>query len=255
MYKVMIVDDEERIVEGLRTVLDWRKHGCEVVDTACDAKTGAQCIRRHSPDILFMDIQMPEMDGLTMLAGLKGEFPGMQITVLTGYRDFEYAKRALHLGVTRYLLKPSKMSELEEAVSAMTTNLQNKGERVAPAPHTEDEDSAEANNFIVRSAVKYIEQHYTEKLTLSSVADSIYVSQWYLSKLLNGSLGVSFSDLHNQKRIEKAKQLLLDPSLKIYEVSELLGFNDITHFSKTFKKMEKISPNEYRNHPKKERQP
>ncbi|MGI6123541.1 MAG: response regulator transcription factor [Acetivibrionales bacterium] len=252
MYKVIIVDDEERIVEGLQKVVDWKNYGCEVVDTAYDAKSGAQRIRCHNPDILFMDIKMPGIDGLTMLAGLKGEFPNMQITVLTGHRDFEYAQRALHIGVTRFLLKPSKMNELEEAVQTMVENLNYKHESVKQTPkELKTDDSAVANNFIVRRAVEYIEQHYSEKLTLSSVADNIYVSQWYLSKLLNGYLGVSFSNLLNQTRINKAKQMLKDPSLKIHEVSELLGFNDITHFSKIFKKLEQVSPNEYRNNPNK----
>ncbi len=247
MYKVILIDDEELIVEGLKNVLDWKQFGCEVVATAYDAKSGAQAIREHNPDILFVDIMMPGIDGLTMLAGLKGEFPRMQITVLTGYRDFEYAKRAINLGVTRFLLKPSKMNELEEALLTMAENLASH-----PAPPLSEEVSkdgqdAVVNNFIVRSAVKYIEQHYAEKLTLTEVADKIFVSQWYLSKLLNGYLGTSFSDLLNQTRINRAKQLLADPSLKIHEISELLGFTDITHFSKTFKKYEQVSPNEYRN--------
>lgn len=252
MYKVIIVDDEERIVEGLQKVVDWKSYGCEVVDTAYDAKSGAQRIRSNNPDILFMDIKMPGIDGLAMLAGLKGEFPNMQITVLTGHRDFEYAQRALHIGVTRFLLKPSKMNELDEALQTMVENLNNKQESANPTPEEQSTDySTAANNFIVRRAVKYIEQHYSEKLTLSSVADSIYVSQWYLSKLLNGCLGISFSKLLNQTRINKAKQMLEDPYLKIHVISELLGFNDITHFSKIFKKLEQVSPNEYRNNPNK----
>ena len=115
MYKVVLVDDESLIVEGLRKVVDWAGHHCQVA-AAHDAASGARAIREHRPDILFTDIKMPGEDGLTMLAGLKGEFPRMQIAVLTGYRDFEYAQRAIRLGVARFLLKPSKMEELEEAL-------------------------------------------------------------------------------------------------------------------------------------------
>lgn len=67
---------------------------------------------------------MPDQDGLTMLAGLKSEFPEMQICVLTGYRDFNYAQEAIRLGVTRFLLKPSKMDEIDEALAAMTQKLE-----------------------------------------------------------------------------------------------------------------------------------
>lgn len=250
MYKVVIIDDEDIIVEGLKKVVNWAKYDCEVVATASDAKSGAQAIRENKPDILFTDIKMPNMDGLTMLAGLKGEFPDMQITVLTGYRDFEYATRAIHIGVTRFLLKPSKMAELEEALEVMTGNI-SKPHSMKPEPKQESQeevqDANSANSFIVRSALKYIELHYAEKLTLTELAEKTYVSQWYLSKLLNKYTDKSFCDLLNQTRIKKAEKLLRDPSLKIHEISDMLGFNDVTHFSRVFKKQEQMSPNEYRN--------
>lgn len=249
MFKVVLVDDEEIIVQGLQKVIDWEKYGCEVAATAYDAKSGAQAIREHRPDILFTDIKMPGIDGLTMLAGLKGEFPEMLITVLTGYRDFEYAKRAINLGVTRFLLKPSKMAELQEALETMTETLKKSAQgNKASEKKREDEKKGEAaNSLIVRSAVKYIETHFAEKLTLTDVAEKTYVSQWYLSKLLNKYMDQSFCDLLNSTRIKKAKQLLKDPALKIHEISEMVGFSDVTHFSRIFKKQEGISPNEYRN--------
>ena len=252
MYKVVIIDDEDIIVEGLKKVVNWAKYGCEVVATASDARFGAQAIRANKPDILFTDIKMPNMDGLTMLAGLKGEFPNMQITVLTGYRDFEYATRAIHIGVTRFLLKPSKMNELEEALQTMTDNLAKLYDGAADSKEESAEEVSDgnpANSFIVRCALKYIELHYAEKLTLTELAEKTYVSQWYLSKLLNKYTDKSFCDLLNQARIRKAEKLLQDPSLKIHEISDMLGFNDVTHFSRVFKKQEQVSPNEYRNTP------
>lgn len=255
MYKVIIIDDEDIIVEGLQKVVEWEKFDCQVVASAHDAKSGAKAIREYHPDILFTDIKMPNMDGLTMLAGLKSEFPDMQITVLTGYRDFEYAKRAVNIGVTRFLLKPSKMNEIQEALTVMTANLGKNNtsddglvtEDVIKNPETIEETPETSNSFIVKTALKYIENHYSEKLTLTELAEKTYVSQWYLSKLLNKYTHQSFCDLLNQTRITKAKQLLEDPSLRIYEISDMLGFNDVTHFSKIFKKIEQISPNEYRN--------
>ena len=82
---------------------------------------------------------------------------------------------------------------------------------------------------------------------LAEVAEKTYVSQWHLSKLLNGHTGKSFSELLNHIRIEEAKKLLKDPSLRIGDISEEVGFMDVAHFSKVFKKLEGISANEYRN--------
>ncbi len=250
MYKVVIIDDEPIIVEGISRLIQWDKFSCRIVATANDGTEGAQVIRKYRPNIIITDISMPDLDGLSMVAGLKSEFPGMQISILTGYRKFEYAQRALHLGVTRFLLKPSNMEELEEAISAMTTNLE--------ASHLEEDADAsnesenehydnEASNFIVNNAIKYIEQNYPHKITLSEVAEKTYVSQWHLSKLLNRKLGQNFSEILNNVRIREAQKLLKDPSLRIGDIAERVGFVDMAHFSRVFKKNMGISANEYRN--------
>lgn len=93
----------------------------------------------------------------------------------------------------------------------------------------------------------YIEENYKEKLKLSDVADQVYVSQWHLSKLLNRYLGQNFSEILNGVRINKAKELLKDPSLRIGDIADEVGFLDMAHFSRVFKKQVGISANEYRN--------
>ena len=232
--------------EGLRRVIKWADYGCEVVGTASGAEEGAALIRKLQPHILFTDIRMPGADGLTMLAALRSEFPDMQVTVLTGYQDFSYAQQAIRLGVTRFLLKPSKMDEIKEALVTMTTRL----DAQSQLRHQEEEPEEEqhgAGSFIVNQAMAYIEEHYAEKLTLQAVADCCYVSQWHLSKLLNRHTGQSFYDILNTVRIQKAKELLLDPRLKIGEIGERVGYADTAHFARTFKKQEGMSANEYRN--------
>ena len=246
MYRVVLIDDEAVILEGLKRVVKWENYDCQVVGTAFDAKSGNDLIRQEKPDILFTDIRMPGQSGLTMLAGLRSEFPDMQVTVLTGYQDFSYAQQAIRLGVTRFLLKPSKMDEIKEALVTMTTRL----DAQSQLRHQEEEPEEEqhgAGSFIVNQAMAYIEEHYAEKLTLQAVADCCYVSQWHLSKLLNRHTGQSFYDILNTARILKAKELLLDPRLKIGEIGERVGYADTAHFARTFKKQEGMSANEYRN--------
>lgn len=242
MYRVVLIDDESIIVEGLRRVVKWSDFGCQVVDTACDASSGADAIRAFRPHILFTDIRMPGQDGLVMLAGLRSEFPNMQVTVMTGYRDFAYAQEAIRLGVTRFLLKPTKMDEINEALQVMVNHL----DKLPPEEEAE-EQSQSAGSFIVEQALCYMQAHYREKLTLQAVADCCFVSQWHLSKLLNRYAGKSFYDILNAIRIQKAKELLSDPSLKIGEIGELIGYADTAHFARTFKKLESMSANEYRN--------
>ena len=243
---MVLIDDEKIIVDGLTRVIKWADYNCEVVGAAYDAAGGAAFIRRLKPHIVFTDIKMPDQDGLTMLAGLKSEFPEMQIAVLTGYRDFNYAQEAIKLGVTRFLLKPSKMDELHEALSAMKERL----DKLPPdAAAGEDEPCLDrhAGSFIVNQATAYIEEHYAQKLTLQEVADKCYVSQWHLSKLINKYTGNTFYELLNNVRIEKAKALLNDPKLKIGDIVDMVGYSDAAHFSRVFKRIVGVSANEYRN--------
>ena len=133
--------------------------------------------------------------------------------------------------------------ELDEAMESLS-------ERLASVADAEQEpiedDNTSANNFIVKQAISYMEQHYKEKLQLTDVAEKVYVSHWHLSKLLN-STGKSFSDVLNEIRIENAKELMEDSSLHIADISDRVGFADTAHFSRVFKKYTGMSANEYRN--------
>jgi len=85
MYKVILIDDEPIIVEGLTRVIKWETYNCFIAGTASDGTEGLNVIREKKPDIIITDISMPGMDGLTMIAGLKSEFPDLEICILTGY--------------------------------------------------------------------------------------------------------------------------------------------------------------------------
>lgn len=250
MYKVVIIDDEPIIVEGISRMIGWSQYGCRIVATANDGLEGLEIIRQYRPHILITDISMPDLDGLAMIAALNTEFPNMEISILTGYRKFEYAQKAINLGVTRFLLKPSNIEELEEAIVNMVNNLKEKN--ILPEDDTMGKGNDiiidnEASNFIVANAMKYIEQNYSHRITLSEVAEKTYVSQWHLSKLLNRYVGQSFSEILNGIRVREAKQLLTDPSLRIGDIAEMVGFTDLAHFSRVFKKNTGVSAYEYRN--------
>lgn len=246
MVKVALVDDEQIILNGLQRVIAWADYGCEVVGTAVDGAAGIALVQRERPDILITDIRMPNMDGLTMLAALRSEHPDMQVAILTAFRDFEYAQSAIRLGVVRYLLKPSKMDELSEAITYMVPRVGAAREALPEDEKPEAHGEAEASMFVVNAALRYIEQHFAEHIRLSDVADSVYVSQWHLSKLINRHLGKSFFDILGETRVEEAKRLMPDPALKVHEIADRVGFSDVAHFSKVFKRVVGQSPAAYR---------
>jgi two-component system response regulator YesN len=247
VFKVILLDDEDTIIEGLQTTVAWEKYRCKVVATATNGKDGLELIRKHRPDILFTDIRMPYLNGLEMLKELTGEFPRMQIIVLSGYRDFSYAQTALHLGVLRFLLKPSKMEEIYEALNAAMLKLSGVPQEVnTRAALNDKKEEDNEGNFIVSRTMKYINEHYAEKLTLQQVADYLFISTWHLCRVLKKHSDTNFVDILNHVRIEHAKKFLRETNLKVYEISERVGYSDIAYFSKVFRALTGLSPKQFR---------
>lgn len=245
MYKVVLVDDDKMILENLIKNVSWQKWNCKVVATAMNGEQAWKVIEEYQPHIIFTDIEMPRVDGLKMIAGLKSESTSAEIAILTGFRKFDYAQEAVGLGVCRFLLKPYVIAEIEETLKNMVENIKMKEKVSYNNPRIKRLEAA--SSFIVKNAVKYIQEYHNEKLTLQEVAEYTYVSKWHLSKLLNEHTGYGFSELLNLARINHAKDLLTDQSLMVSDVAEMVGFLNLAHFSRVFKKMTGVSPSDYRN--------
>lgn len=248
MYRVLLIDDEVFIREGMKIIIPWKELGCEIIGEAQDGEEGVEKILALKPDIVISDIKMPRKSGLEMIDEIKSLNQQIQIIILTGYREFEYAQQAIRLGVLRFLLKPSKLDEIKEAIMVATQNLQ----KIEPRPEVVKEQEVkevegEKVHFIVRQAVDYINKNYSKRIDLQTVADELYVSTWHLCKLIKKETGTNFVDLLNEARIDQAKKLLTESNLKIYEIAEDVGYADTAYFSKTFKKITSVTPNEYRN--------
>lgn len=114
MYKVLIVDDEPTIREGLRTLIDWAHYGYRVEDTAVNGIEALAKCQELKPDLMIIDIRMPRMTGLEVIEQLRTFNAAMRILILSGYADFEYAKRAITYRADGYLLKPVDEDELTE---------------------------------------------------------------------------------------------------------------------------------------------
>ncbi|OPH50430.1 hypothetical protein BC351_07160 [Paenibacillus ferrarius] len=124
MYKVLIVDDEHFIRERLVTIIPWEEYDLVVASVAEDGESALEQIRAVSPDIVITDIRMPDMTGLEMIARAEAYRPNTQFIILSAYSEFDYARRALQLGVTDYLLKPTKPEELLQVLLKQVDRLE-----------------------------------------------------------------------------------------------------------------------------------
>ena len=124
MLKIFLVEDEIVIREGIRNNVDWEKEGFFFAGCASDGEMAYSMILKERPDILITDIRMPFMDGLELSRLLRKDLPQLKIIIISGYREFEYAQKAIDLGVTEYLLKPFKASKLLEVVHGVAEKIE-----------------------------------------------------------------------------------------------------------------------------------
>lgn len=125
MYKVLLVDDEKHIIEGLTTIIDWYSRNCTVVGAAFNGRMGVEQAALLNPDIIVTDIRMPHMEGIEMIAAIKQTQPHIKFIILSGFSEFEYAKKGMELGVKHYVLKPVEEVELEASIDDIVLDLDN----------------------------------------------------------------------------------------------------------------------------------
>jgi len=127
--KVLIADDERHILDNLRTVLPWEEMGFDVVGLAQSGEQALELAERFGPDLVLSDIRMPNMDGLAFVERLKELRPDVEVLMITGYQDFEYARAMIRLGVRDYILKPIDYEKLEETIRILADSLRERRRR------------------------------------------------------------------------------------------------------------------------------
>jgi two-component system response regulator YesN len=250
MTNILLVDDDAMVLDGLRTTIDWDGNGFTVVALVSNGARALEVIESQKIDILVTDIVMPVMDGLELTRKTREKSPDTKILLLSSYNDFEYAREGIRLGASDYLLKPTLESEdLIRVLDEIRQQLK-PDRRSTLLGHIRENTQDHEWGFhkrLVNKALDYMDEHYTEIITLQDVADHIAISKNYFSEIFKKVTGHNFIDHLIYLRLYRAQELLTTTSLKIYEIAELCGFNDVKYFSKLFRNKMNLSPADYRN--------
>jgi len=270
-YKILVVDDEELIREGIKVIIERLGMFEGGIRTAANGTEALRIYTEFMPQVILTDIKMPEIDGLELIRKIreKGDH-GTKVIIISGYGDFDYARTAIKYGVVGYLLKPVNRREIAELLQTLICTIKSE-EQVRksslavtmktgvnePIKKEMDLDkkqnqidcnsSIKINISIVEQALEYIDKNYASHITLVEVSNHINMNDSYFSTLFKKTIGKNFIDYLTNFRIEKAKEYLMNPQAKVYEISSEIGYMGEKHFFKVFKKITGLSPNEYRN--------
>lgn len=234
MKTVLIVEDEMRTRQGLKNLINRMKLGCMVIGDAENGLEGLKMIQDLNPDIVITDIQMPKMNGLQMIRQAKEIGADAVFVILSGYAEFEYARQGIYLGVQEYLLKPVTITLVKELLEKLSAD-------------DRDEQKESGQNYLplIREVVEEIEQNYGRPLELNYFAEKFRVTPEYISNLFAKETGMPFSSFKKHVRMEKAKELIMQTNMKIYEVACAVGYPDQKYFSKVFKEYTGVSAKQY----------
>ena len=235
--KILIIDDEPKIRNGLSNLLT-RREGWEVAGAYENAADALKYLAVNQVDVMITDIKMPEISGLELIARIRERDKKTAIIILSGYSNFQFAQRAIELGVSRYLTKPTNPRELICVLEETEKKLGGKQEK--------EEDSGKIPNLFVQKAADYIKLNYSEKISIKEIADQLYLSPNYLSELFKKHTGKTISEYLTEYRLEKACQLLDHAEYRVGDVSGMVGIHDGRYFSNMFKKKYGMTPRRYR---------
>ncbi|MBU3112918.1 response regulator transcription factor [Clostridium lacusfryxellense] len=171
LCKILIVDDEYLLRQGIKHLVDWNKEGFEIIGEASNGKEALDFIEKLKPHIIISDIVMPVMDGVDLAKIVKTKYPDIQIVILSGYSDFNYVKDTFKLGVKDYVLKP-KLNP-EELVLLLKNTASNIPNFIMPTP--ENSNTLNINNLLS----KLISGFYTN-FNEKTVEDTFPLESFFL---------------------------------------------------------------------------
>jgi YesN/AraC family two-component response regulator len=236
---VLIVDGDLLVRLSLKATL---KATARVVE-ADDGERALQILDepvRRGVDLVLLDHLLPRRSWLEILRAAKRRWPWIPVVILTGLGSEDLAVQALRAGASDYLRKPIQPDALVRTVTTLTRA--GTAEGAAPAAA----GPSRATLPIVRRALAYMREHFAEALTLADVAREARLSRFHFCRLFHRQIGVPFHEHLHELRVGRAKTLLADPHVSVTEVAYAVGFNDLSHFDRTFRRMVGRSPTGYR---------
>ena len=241
MYQVLLIDDEPWALYGLKTLIDWEALGYCIAGEAENGLKAMELLNKGNIDVAISDIRMPGMDGIQLMETIQEEKLPVEVIFVSGYSEFEYARKAVRYGAFDYLLKQVSAEELTDVLRRLSDALKGR-EQGAPDPLKEGAHLSHMMTEVMRD----IDEGFPRDILLNELAKKYSISSGHLSNLIKKETGSTYTEHITRRRIEKAKELLKDDSLSILEVTEQVGYGDYFYFTKLFKRQTGLSPSKYR---------
>ena len=244
-YRVMIIDDEESARKLMKAGIRWEDFDMEVVGEAASGIEAINVIDDYKPDLVFVDISMPFMNGIEFTETVTDRYPDLIIIIMTAFDEFEYARKCVSLPVFEYMLKPMVREEVGKVLIRARERLDRKAETYTDEDRSDTETDIDTHTDSMEKIRKYIEENFNDStLNLAFAAKHFGFSPSYLSRKFKQDTGKNFIEYLTELRMNKAIKLAKS-NVKMYRTAAEVGIPDPNYFGRCFKKYTGMSYSDY----------
>lgn len=242
--KILIAEDEQRTRQGMCRLIRSLGDEYEIVGQASNGQLALEMILQLHPDVVFVDIKMPFLDGLSMVRAVRAHGLQTEFIVVSAYADFGLAQQSISLDVAGYLLKPLTREEAETVLKKVAGRLE--GRRRYPAAQASGlRERYPDIHPLIAKALDIIESGYAGKISQKELAAELGISPEYFSYLFAKNINENFSSFLRNWRIEQARRLYQTGECSRKDVPYRVGFSDTKYFNKVFREVTGKTPAEY----------
>ena len=238
--RIVIVEDEKRAARGLRSLLERISADYTIVGEAPDGISAFELIKKEQPDLVFTDIRMQFMDGLALIKAVREYGLDTRFVIISAYEEFDYARAALKLNVTDYLVKPVTEEEVRQVMEHL------KAQEKEQDQEKRLRDPYPLAHPVILKALDAIEKDYSSRISQKELAEKLGVTAEYFSYLFAKDVQETFSRFLRRYRISKACEQLDAGEESAETIAYRVGFSDMKYFYKCFKDETGQNLSEYR---------
>lgn len=248
MYRLIVVDDDVDAVNNIAKDFPWEQSGFTLVGSFQDGESALAWLKTHMVDLILCDIKMARMNGIELARQMQQAHRKEKLVFISGFKDFDYAQKALEYGVFRYCIKPVTFREMQKTIAAIRETIERERGVHLPA---DSAHSGEANSHSIADVKidrirRYVQDHYAG-VTLRQLAEFMQMNTTYLSYYFKEKTGQKLFDYITEVRLNAGLEILkTDSYLNVAEVAQKVGYTNAISFSRSFKKQFGVSPSQVR---------
>lgn len=250
MYKLMIIDDEPDIIDGLKLLIDWTKFKISNIETANGVFEAVDKALDFLPNIVICDIRLNDGWGYEIIQKFNQLNINSNFIMMSGYDDFNYVRNSMVQGAKEYLLKPIEKIKLEQALEKIIVeNLCGNLDSTNISENIDSITNIEYSKYsnLTNKIINILKRDYYTNISLKVIAEKFMMNSKYLGRIFLQDTGYKFSEYLLCLRMEVAKELLLTTDYTVQQISIHVGYTQLNYFYTHFKNYFNISPTDLKN--------